>query len=155
AVGQLADRVEQPAVAVADPQALAVAAGVVEQPRAQLPGLGVHADRLRPRRDDLAALLDAEPAPNERLVLVPLEAQVDFAVLDLGRPLADQPVQLVELVLAGPPLAGDGDLPAVAGADVQDAVARGRRQLGPRIFHADDAVLDGRVRRREADALNL
>src|SRR5262249_7142856 len=95
------------------------------------------------------------PAAQERLVLVPLEAQAGFAVLGLGRPPADQPVQLVELVLAGAPLAADGDLPAVAGADVQDAVARGRRQLGPRVFHPEDAVLDGRVRRREADALNL
>src|SRR5262249_52947101 len=48
-VGQGADRVQHPAVAVADPQALALAAVVVKVPGTELAPLAVEADLHRPR----------------------------------------------------------------------------------------------------------
>ena len=94
-----------------------------------------------------------ERARDDGFLRIAHEGQFHRFVLHLGRPLAQQPVEVFETILAASALAGERDLPLAALARVnRDVRSRGRQILPVR--QPEQALLDRQILRGEPDRLH-
>src|SRR4051794_10341276 len=96
AVAQRTGELDDPPVAFARPEALAVAPPGVEVPRPKLTGDGIPADPLGSRHGGPALDLDGVIPEQEILVFRPSAGSEDDRRVALVDPLADHPVQFLE-----------------------------------------------------------
>src|SRR5262249_31165923 len=93
-----AGRLDDPAVAVPRPEALGAAAVGVVDPGLDLPGARVPADALDAGDRDLPPDLGGERPDQCGPVLGPLAARLHLAMVALVEPIADQPLELLEVL---------------------------------------------------------
>src|SRR5690606_26576540 len=104
AVPQDAGRLDDPAVAVARPEAFGEPALGVEDPRPELLRSRVPADPLNARHDELASDPQFEASEEEGAVLRPVADGLNLALVVLVDPLAEQPLQVLQVLVSRLPV---------------------------------------------------
>src|SRR5262245_32110954 len=119
---------QHPPVAVASPERLPSPARLVEVPRTD-DAVWVETNLERPRSDRPVPLPAGHPDTEVGRLILATACHRHLLVLGSAGPGANEPVQVFEPVLTGPPLAGDGSLPPAARPDVSGGVESRRGQI--------------------------
>src|SRR5262249_6024107 len=90
-----------------------------------------------------------------RFGVVPFELHFHFSIGKLGRPIAQEPGNIVQAMPVGPPFADEGGFPHAVLAHVKGAVLARRRQFRAKRYESAISFFQRRVTRRKANRLNV
>jgi hypothetical protein len=88
-------------------------------------------------------------------LVIALKLQCDRFLVDRTFPRAEQPIEIVEAVLSGAPLARRRNSPLAVVAHMKDAVLRRTRQILAAPGLTQDSFLNGAIARWKADRLDV